>query len=216
MTDGLFVSVPVKSFRAPRAREYLETLPVPPPSTVYGMLCALVGEVDGSRHVGAELAIGVLTPGARSRVLRLMWQTKRLDEPRGVGPNKGPDYQELLTGLRIAVHVRQGDDQASPDLAQRVGAALERPADVVRFGRLSLGESTSLVDEIRSLRGHDLQPDSFWLVKSPDGLHTLPLWADHISGAQTRWGQFAEGSMLSPATPPDQAWARVEPIRDRK
>ena len=213
MVAGMFISVPITSFRAPRAREYLETLPVPPPSTVYGMLCALVGETDSTRHIGAELAIGVLVPGERSRVLRLTWQTKKQDEPRGTGPNKGPDFQELLTGLQIAVHVRRGVDAAEPPLADRVSHALDGPGTVSRFGGLSLGESTSLVDEVRGLRDGDRTGRSFWLLKSPSGPHTLPLWADHISGAGTRWGQFEEAAMFSPLTPPEAAWARVEPPR---
>lgn len=211
MAAGLFVSVPITSFRVPRAREYLETLPVPPPSTVYGMLCALVGETDISHHAGAELAIGVLRPASRSRVLRLAWQTKKEDELPGTGPNKGPDYQELLTGLKISVHVRRGGDLASPTLEERVTAALRSPANVSRFGGLSLGESTALVDELREARSGDNAPDSFWLLSSGGGAFALPLWADHISGARTRWGQFEEGPMASPLAPPPEAWARVEP-----
>src|SRR6202044_1447868 len=40
----VFVSAPVASFRVPQAREYWETLPCPPPATVYGMLLSAVGE----------------------------------------------------------------------------------------------------------------------------------------------------------------------------
>ena len=41
---GLYVTVPVACFRKGLAREYLETEPLPPPSTCYGFLLSLVGE----------------------------------------------------------------------------------------------------------------------------------------------------------------------------
>ncbi|WP_141638345.1 CRISPR-associated protein Cas5, partial [Leptospira kirschneri] len=40
----LFVSVPVACFRAPYARTYAESLPVPAPSTVYGMLLSVIAK----------------------------------------------------------------------------------------------------------------------------------------------------------------------------
>ena len=45
-TVGVYICAPVASFRVPRAREYFETFPCPPPSTVYGMLLSMVGEVN--------------------------------------------------------------------------------------------------------------------------------------------------------------------------
>jgi len=63
-TVGVYICAPVASFRVPRAREYFETFPCPPPSTVYGMLLSMVGEVNRRVHEGAELAIAMLSePG---------------------------------------------------------------------------------------------------------------------------------------------------------
>ena len=39
----LFVDVPMSSFRPMWSREYQETYPAPPPSTIYGMLLSLIG-----------------------------------------------------------------------------------------------------------------------------------------------------------------------------
>jgi CRISPR-associated protein Cas5t len=58
---GLYVSVPVAGFRVPRAREYFETFPIPPPATIYGMLLSIVGETNRRVHEGTEIAIGLLS-----------------------------------------------------------------------------------------------------------------------------------------------------------
>src|SRR5688500_7221819 len=142
---ALYVSVPVASFRVPQAREYLETLPVPPPSTVYGMLLSAVGEPDRLVHRGAELAVAVISPGQRTRVLRTLWRVKSLANPLGSDTNKRPDFQELLVDVQLAVHVRDGVDAHQPSLAARLNAAFLDPSSVTRFGGLALGESTHLV-----------------------------------------------------------------------
>src|SRR5438094_231737 len=118
---ALYVSVPIASFRVPQAREYFETLPCPPPSTVYGMLLSLVGEPDRLRHIGAEIAIAVLSRPERSVVLRTLWRVKTKKHGPGIGENKRPDFQELLSGVQLAIWVRPGSEEAlAPHLADRV------------------------------------------------------------------------------------------------
>ena len=206
-----FVAVPVAGFRAPRAREYWETLPVPPPSTVYGMLCAAVGEPDRLVHRGAELAVGLLERPALARVVRTLWRVKERTVPPGLGENKRPDFQELLTGIRLAVHVRPGGaEEARPALAERLVAALAAPGSVMRFGGLSLGESAHLVDELRPLREADVAEGGVaWLVRDPDGPLALPVWPDHVGSAGTAYGRFR----LEPGggEPPAAAWVAVAP-----
>ena len=92
---ALYVSVPVASFRVPYAREFFETLPCPPPSTVYGMLLSMVGEPQRKAHEGAEIALALVSDPEYSVVLRTMWRIKT-GSPPGKGSNKRPDYQELL------------------------------------------------------------------------------------------------------------------------
>jgi CRISPR-associated protein Cas5t len=208
-----YVAVPVASFRSPRAREYLETLPVPPPATVYGMLCSAIGEPDRLVQQGAELAVALLSEPALSRVLRSLWHVKDAKEALGVEENKRPDFQELLTGLRLAVCVRPGERERRPSLADRLAQALQNPGAVPRFGGLSLGESTHLVDELRLLRPDDLAGvEPRWLVLDPDGPLALPLWVDHVGSAGTRYGQFrlrpGEAAVVEP---PQEAWVPVAP-----
>ena len=131
---ALYVSVPVASFRVPQAREYFETLPCPPPSTVYGMILSLVGEPNRLQHEGAELALALLSEPERSVVLRTLWRVKSRKHGPGLADNRRPDFQELLTGTRIVVWVREGSNEgASPKLEERLANTLSNPNSANRF-----------------------------------------------------------------------------------
>ena len=206
---SLYVSVPVASFRVPQAREYFETLPCPPPSTVYGMLLALVGEEDRLRHAGAELALALLSMPERSVVLRSLWRVKSKKAGPGIGENKRPDFQELLTGVRLAVWVRAGvKEQCNPRLAERLRGTLVAPKHTQRFGALSLGESTHLVDEVRSLGMLD-GPACHLLLRDSQGDLVLPVWPDHVGSAGTRWERYRLENTSSCADPPEAAWTPI-------
>ncbi len=69
---ALYVHVPCATFRTSYSREYGKTYPVPPPSTVYGMLLSLVGETDARRHCGVRLAIAMISQPQKSTILRKM------------------------------------------------------------------------------------------------------------------------------------------------
>ena len=65
---------------------------------------------------------------------------------------------------------------------------LSSPASVTRFGGLSLGESSYLVDTIAvkeppEREGIFLQPDS-------QGFHSLPVWVDHQDALKTLLQRF--------------------------
>lgn len=111
-TIALKVEVPIASFRQSRAREYAETYPVPPPSTVYGMLLSLIGEIDRYKHCGTQLAIALLSKPEKSIVIRTFrrFKTKDIHNPK----NAKPDYQELLTNVEFVVWVKT--DKAKPTL----------------------------------------------------------------------------------------------------
>ncbi len=209
---ALYVSVPVASFRVPQAREYFETLPCPPPSTVYGMLLSLVGEPDRLRYMGAEVAVALLSMPERSVVLRTVWRVKSQKVGPGIGENKRPDFQELLTGVELAVWVRAGvSERASPRLAERLRETLTTPSGSRRFGSLSLGESTHLVDVLRWLRVAD-STSGYLLVRDPQGDLALPVWADHVGSAETRWGQYRLVKSDIRDVPLDEAWTAVLPL----
>ncbi|ONF94554.1 type I-MYXAN CRISPR-associated protein Cas5/Cmx5/DevS [Leptospira santarosai] len=185
----LFVSVPVACFRAPYARTYAESLPVPAPSTVYGMLLSLVGERDREKHSGTEIAIALLSEPERSTVLRKMWRVKSTKQGAGLGKNATPDFQELLTGTELLVWVRNGKDLNETSLKDKIKNAFENPKNISRFGSLCLGESTHLVNDIRYAKDSDKK--SFQLLKPAKlGEISLPIWPDHVGSFKTKWQQF--------------------------
>lgn len=187
-TISLHVSVPVACFRVPRAREYFETFPCPPPATVYGMLLSMVGEINRRAHEGVEIAIALLSEPRYSVVLRTLWRVKDKNAGPGLGNNRRPDFQELLTDIQLAIWVRKGQQENNTtSLTQRIETALDNPATLSRFGGLSLGESTHLVDSVSRLQSRGLR--GRLLVAAEDGDLSLPIWPDHV-GSVTTWGQY--------------------------
>lgn len=205
-TVGIYVSVPVASFRVPRAREYFETFPVPPPATVYGMLLSMVGEVDRRVYEGAELAIALVSEPSYSVVLRTLWRVKSRNQGLGLGENRRPDFQELLTDVRLIIWVRHN---AEPSLATEVAEYVKTPSKSSRFGGLCLGESTHLVDEVKLWRGFPNGVCTL-LMLDDEGELSLPIWADHI-GPNSRWGQFTLASMEinDSVSLPEKAWTKI-------
>jgi len=154
-----------------------------------------VGEVNRREHEGAEIAIALLSEPGYSVVLRTLWRVKDKKEGPGLGNNRRPDFHELLTGTQLAVWIRQGGKESAPEcLAARVAQALEAPGTVARFGGLSLGESTHLVDEIATLDVPSIR--GRLLLAEEDGDLSLPIWPDHV-GSKTRWGQYRLSNQMT-------------------
>jgi CRISPR-associated protein Cas5t len=145
-----------------------------------------------------------------SVVLRTVWRVKKT--PLGSPGNTRPDYQQLLTGpsrdepfVALVVWVDSVDEaDGATTLETRVCQALTTPAGVTRFGGLSLGESTHLVDEVNLLEGRiatrlgGLVGQAF--LTADRGRLTLPVWVDHVGSAGTR---YATGNLESgPIQPP--------------
>ena len=228
----LFVSSPICGFRVAQARSYWETYLFPPPATVYGMLLSLIGEPNRLRCEGAEIAVALLGPDQQlipSVLLRTMWRFKGSSIPGQTEKgNTTPDYQELLTHIRLSVWVRPGEREREKPLAERLRGALENPATITRYGGLSLGESTHLVDEARRWRESDA--DEFgpgWLLVKPDASQeqdtddlSLPIWPDHVGSKGTRWGQFALRQLSAEklkVEPPKDAWITIRyPVNPTK
>ena len=205
-TIGLYVSVPVASFRVPRAREFFETFPVPPPATVYGMLLSLVGETNRRIHEGTEIAIALLSDPEYSVVLRTLWRVKKKESGLGLGENRRPDFQELLTDIRLAVWIRD-EEIVETSLAKRIRKSIDNPSTINRFGGLCLGESTHLVDEVSLLNLSEKQGQ--FLIAEDDGDLSLPIWPDHV-GSRTRWGQYSLKQFNFSDGIPDNAWTVIQ------
>ena len=197
---GVYVTVPVACFRKGLAREYLETEPLPPPSTCYGFLLSLVGETDRYRHIGCRIAPVLIGRPGKSTILRTVWRTKSKKLRMGDGSNRTPAQQELLTGVQLVLWLDSADEKAAgPSLEQRVENALARPELIERFGGLSLGESTHLVDEVKLFPG-SAEETGLIFVCADRGRLTLPVWVDHVGSQGTRYvtGDLLTVSLTAP------------------
>lgn len=206
---GIYVSVPVACFRKGLAREYLETEPLPPPSTCYGFLLSLVGEPDRNLHRGVRVTPMLLTNPDLSTVLRTVWRIKT--KQMGGKGNTRPDYQQLLTGTELIIWLDSSEEQPiGPNLEKRVAEALERDqrSKINRFGGLSLGESTHLVNEVSLVTEdrHSALQERFSHTKpriyrlAEQGLVGLPVWVDHVGSKDTLHvvGEIAEIDDIGP------------------
>jgi CRISPR-associated protein Cas5t len=197
---GLFVTVPIACFRKGLAREYLETEPLPPPATCYGFLLSLVGETDRHRHVGCRVAPALINKPPISVVLRTVWRVKKM--PLGSPGNTRPDYQQLLTGVELAIWL-DSNEEPGEGLETRVRHALANPETISRFGGLCLGESSHLVDQVKPLEPNSERQGTAFLL-ADRGRLTLPVWVDHVGSAGTR---YVTGDLVP--------MALIEPVRDR-
>jgi CRISPR-associated protein Cas5t len=198
MSQILYLECPCTSFPRSFARDFKETYSYPPPSTVYGFLLSLVGEVDMTAHLGVQLAIGIIGDDPPiSRIVRKQRHhkfdnggsdhKKRVEKyGEGIYPTSQfskPNHHELLTHLKVGFQIDSSQETAPIKLANRVAIALSTPSQITRFGGLSLGESWAMVNGVRSYRETD--GAIRWLVKDNRGLIGLPIWINRDTGQGT-------------------------------
>jgi CRISPR-associated protein Cas5t len=200
----LYLDCPCTSFPRSFARDYKETYRYPPPSTVYGLLLSLVGEVDMDRHRGVKLAIGLIGDDPPiSRIVRKQRHHKFSKTHMGTYPSSKfskPNHHELLTDLQAAVQIDSSEETATVKLTDRITIALATPAQVTRFGGLSLGESWAMLNGIRPYRESDGLVR--WLIQDNRGLISLPVWIDRKTGQGTfqRFSMSESGGELEPTS----------------
>jgi len=139
-------------------------------------LCGVPRE-EKARHRGVAMVLALSGLPERSKVFRKLRRGKMLGDLR-------PDYQDVLVGLKLWIWLADGHDTAAPLITTRVTQAVEHPETVQRFGGLSLGESSYLVNHV-SL---GLEPPSSLVFLHPDtgGFYNLPVWVDHAANANIR------------------------------
>jgi CRISPR-associated protein Cas5t len=183
----LYLDCPCTSFPRSFARDYKETYRYPPPSTVYGLLLSLVGEVDMEVHRGVKIAIGIIgNDPPISRIVRKQRHHKFSKTHMGTYPTSKfskPNHHELLTDLQIAVQIDSGEETTTVKLIDRIEIALSTPSQITRFGGLSLGESWAMVNGVRAYRDSD--GPVRWLTKDNRGLISLPVWIDRATSQGT-------------------------------
>ncbi len=184
----LKITAPFATFTNSRSREYAASYLYPPPATIYGMLLALVGETDRTKHLGVKIAIALASLPKSTTVLRTFKRRKKneINHPS----NSRPDYHEVLSGLNLVVCIDSTED--ANNLENRLSQTLKHPETINRFGGLSLGESRDLIDDLRIL--DRLPPSIEWLVQDNRGKITLPIWVDCDGSEKTRWEMFSLGT----------------------
>ncbi len=236
----LYLDCPCTSFPRSFARDYKETYQYPPPSTVYGMLLSLVGEIDLMAHIGVKIAIGII--GDNRPISKIVRKQRNHKYDNGGSEHKKrvakygervypsqllskPNHQELLTDLQFVVSINSSAETAtlklidSPKgtLCERIAVALATPSQITRFGGLSLGESWSLINGVRTYRESD--GDIRWLVKDKRGLIGLPVWIDRSTTQGTfqrfSMGEFSEDAWVS-ISPPISVTPTTSPKATRK
>lgn len=221
---ALRVEAPFGSFRKSYARGFAESYPLPPPSTIYGMLLSLVGERMRARHAGARLAIGYLAPpGERPRLPKVATVLRKLSRFKYGVPGKqykehggraveNPilDYAEVLCGIEFVVWVDSANETTRPGLSDRLAEAIDTPERVTRTGIVCLGLSDDAVNDIARWPGGDTR-EICWLQPRDDGGVELPVWVDHVGAAGTCWQRFQLDERSSPgaAPPPSEAWLGI-------
>lgn len=206
---SLSVNVPICSFRKGFAREYLETEEIPPPSTIYGFLLSLVGEEDREKYLGSQFAYARFGEPQISAVLRTVWRIKDAKISPGSGNNRRPDFQEILSDVKIGIWMKHGE------LANRVKTLRRDFSQLSRFGGLSLGESRDLVNDVV---WDPVFPSGkcSWVTSDPKGDLPLPIWVDHVGSKNTIWGRFRLifGSPEVPSTE-DPRWITIARVRGK-
>jgi CRISPR-associated protein Cas5t len=223
----LYLECPCTSFPRSFARDFKETYRYPPPSTVYGMLLSLIGEVDMLAHSGVKLAIGIIGDDPPiSRIVRKQRHHKFSVKNLGTYPTSQfskPNHHELLTDVRFVIRLDSSEELSTVKLIDRIAIALATPSQISRFGGLSLGESWAMVNGVRVYREED--GAIRWLTKDNRGLIGLPIWINRetTQGTFQRFtlteGDFCEDcwvSIKAPVPPEKPAKAKATSKRSKK
>lgn len=214
----LRVDVPMTGLRPMWAREYQETYPAPPPSTIYGMLLSLIGveREHKNRHVGLRIAIAMAEntedsfwqrreKGRIFRKFRRVAQAKKNADPLA---DRRPDYQELLLGLEFWLWI--DDSQASHPLCSEILKVLDpvRRGEIVRHGALCLGESSHMVNEVTKDRPRGR---GRFVAPCEKGFLSMPVWSDYKENRPTLLNfEIREPEGLTD-NPPADCWITVAP-----
>ncbi|VEP14467.1 CRISPR-associated protein Cas5 [Hyella patelloides LEGE 07179] len=194
MNQTLYIDCPCTSFPRSFARDYKETYLYPPPSTIYGFLLSLLGESDLTAHLGVKLAMGIIgDKPVISRILRKQRHHKFSKTHMGTYPPSKyskPNFQELLTDVKVVIKLDSSQESAKIKLDERVAIAITSPEQITRFSGLSLGESWALINGIRPYREADGEIN--WLIKDCRGLISLPVWINRQNQRGT-FQRFSSG-----------------------
>ncbi len=188
----LLIEAPFATFRKSFARSFAESYAVAPPATVYGMLLSLVGERFRSAHEGVRLAFAYRAMPMIATTLRKMSRYKYGVPGKQDRLGNAPDFIQTACGIEFLCWVDSSrEPRPEQNLEERITRAIEKPADVTRYGVLSLGLSDDLADV--SLRK---RIDGEWRRLAPrdHGSLDLPVWVSHVGALGTWWKRYELGA----------------------
>lgn len=243
----LHVETPYASFRKSFARSFAESYSLPPPSTVYGMLLSLVGEHFRRRHEGVRLAFAYKQMPRIATTIRKLSRYKYGIPSKQSTLGNTPDFIETLCNIEFLCWVDstlekpdQDGDAKGANLEQRLLTALQNPQDITRRGVVCLGLSDDAVNDVslcETIEGswYRLLPDGSvglplideksqkpisWhrLFPNDRGSLELPVWADHVTGFNTRFQryEFEKTATETFHLPDSDEWLWTEIIDPRK
>lgn len=160
------------NYRDADANTCFFSYPLPPPSTVYGCLLSMVGEMNPYAHSGVKLGVGVEHPQPQqTKVIGKNRRWKVSDFESGM--NSKPDYVYLVHNPLVWVAIDSEFENREDSLEKRVQQASATHSSR-RFGPWTLGDSENLIDWFEPL---DSFPDSvWWLARNDFGSLRLPTW----------------------------------------
>jgi CRISPR-associated protein Cas5/DevS len=147
-------------------------------------------------YKGNLLALATQGEYECSRVFRKFRRMPQSNAKADPLASRRPDYQDILTGLKLWVWLRdRGSANSLTDLV-RMALDPDRRGQVNRYGGLSLGESSHLINDIciREPSG-----EGRFLCRDKNGYYQFPIWVSHprSGDSQSRIGRF---SILEPET----------------
>lgn len=186
-------------FRPPTSRNMRDTYAVIPPATAEGFLLSLVGSTDRADAEGCKIDIFQrkgyeAQPVVVSRKIRRNKKPQKKDLPDPpkegwsiVTPTENPiEKQQYLAEHEVFLRVEGGT------LEQKLQQAFATNWESVdRFGALSCGESTCIVNSIDKIPNKEVETEDFlWLKPTQKGRITLPIKQSYLDLSQTLWGRF--------------------------
>lgn len=167
----LYIDAPMASFPRRFAHDYRETYLYPPLTTVFGCILSFIGELDITAYPIDSINVGVINKNPaissvciKQRNVAYMPGGKHAKAREksffpGVYPSSlysKPNIKEIVVGTKIVAKIN------NEPFAAKVQYCLHSESD--RFGILSLGESSAMVNCIREYRPED--GEIFWLPQN--------------------------------------------------
>ncbi len=177
----LFIDIPIAGYRPNWSRFYQDTYPVPPHSTLYGLLLSLLGveREEKDRYLGIRLAIVIQEHAKISKIFRKFRRIAQSRDKEKVDllADRRPDYQELVLWQKLWLWIENGE--CKENFTEAICRALSpnTRGQIQRSGALSLGESSHMINEISLLE----KPigEGFFVMEDNTGMLTMPIYVDH-------------------------------------